>query len=503
MGIFDKLFKRGKSQTMFTSFGNSDLGIMYDGDGYIPLARNPDVIIAVNKIADMVSNMTIQLMENTESGDVRIKDGLARKIDINPCDHMTRKSWIFKIVRDLLLFGDGNSVLHVEYDPMTDYISNLRPFPMSEVSFKSNDLTYMIHFRDTDFNPDEVVHFAINPDPDRPYIGTGFRLALKDIVRNLNMATQTKKGFMNGKNVPSLIVKVDSSSEELGTVEGREKIAKKYLTTSQSGEPWIVPDALMEVEQVKPLSLNDIALNESVEIDKKTVAGMLGVPAFVLGVGDFNKEEYNNFVGFMNGKNVPSLIVKVDSSSEELGTVEGREKIAKKYLTTSQSGEPWIVPDALMEVEQVKPLSLNDIALNESVEIDKKTVAGMLGVPAFVLGVGDFNKEEYNNFVNTTIMSIATTITQTLTRDLLTSSTRYFKFNPRSLYSYDITELSTVAQQMTNSAAMRRNEWRDWVGMTPDPEMDEIIVLENYLPQGELGNQSKLNKEGGNASEET
>ena len=151
----------------------------------------------------------------------------------------------------------------------------------------------------------------------------------------------------------------------------------------------------------------------------------------------------------------------------------------------------------------MKPLSLNDIALNESVEIDKKTVAGMLGVPAFVLGVGDFNKEEYNNFVNTTIMSIATTITQTLTRDLLNSSTRYFKFNPRSLYSYDITELSTVAQQMTNSAAMRRNEWRDWVGMTPDPEMDEIIVLENYLPQGELGNQNKLNKEGGNASEET
>lgn len=348
MGIFDKLFKRGKSQTMFTSFGNSDLGIMYDGDGYIPLARNPDVIMAVNKIADMVSNMTIQLMENTESGDVRIKDGLARKIDINPCDHMTRKSWIFKIVRDLLLFGDGNSVLHVEYDPMTDYISNLRPFPMSEVSFISNDLTYMIHFRDTDFNPDEVVHFAINPDPDRPYIGTGFRFALKDIVRNLNMATQTKKGFMNGKNIPS-------------------------------------------------------------------------------------------------------LIIKVDSSSEELGTVEGREKIAKKYLTTSQSGEPWIVPEALLEVEQVKPLSLNDIALNESVEIDKKTVAGMLGVPAFVLGVGDFNKEEYNNFVNTTIMSIATTITQTLTRDLLTSTTRYFKFNPRSLYSYDITELSTVGHLLSNS----------------------------------------------------
>lgn len=56
---------------------------------------------------------------------------------------------------------------------------------------------------------------------------------------------------------------------------------------------------------------------------------------------------------------------------------------------------------------------------------------------------------------------------------------------------------------MTNSAAMRRNEWRDWVGMTPDPEMDDIIVLENYLPQGELGNQNKLNKEGGNTDAET
>lgn len=400
MGFLDRLLRRSKPRSMVNMLSHANFGVIFDGDNYIPLARNPDVIMAVNKIADMVSNMTIHLMENTDKGDIRVKDGLARKIDVNPCEHMTRKTWIFKIVRDLLLYGDGNSVLHVEYDPVTDYILNLRPFPMGEVSFKSNDKTYLISYKDIDYEPDEVVHFAINPDPDAPFIGTGFRLALQDIVRNLNMATQTKKGFMSGKNVPS-------------------------------------------------------------------------------------------------------LIVKVDSSDAELATMDGRDKIAKKYLETSQAGAPWIVPDALIDVQQVKPLSLNDIALNESVEIDKKTVAGLLGVPAFVLGVGKFNKIEYNNFVNTTVMSIATTITQTLTRDLLLSSNRYFKFNPRSLYSYDITELSTVARQMTSNAAMRRNEWRDWVGMTPDPEMDEIIVLENYLPQGELGNQSKLIKEGGDTDEET
>lgn len=389
MGIFEKFWKRNKPSKPINMLSHSDLGLSNLMDSYVPLARNPDVVTAVNKIADLVSNMTIHLMENTDKGDIRIRDGLARKIDINPCEHMTRKSWIFKIVRDLLLYGDGNSVLYVEYDLVTDYISNLRPFPMREVSFQTDKDSYVILFRGEEFSPDEVVHFVINPDPDIPYIGTGFRVTLTDVVQSLNMATKTKKSFMNGKNIPS-------------------------------------------------------------------------------------------------------LIVKVDSSSAELDSEQGRERIAEKYLSTSRVGAPWIVPEALLDIQQVKPLSLTDIALNESVELDKRTVAGLLGVPVFILGVGEFNKTEYNNFVNTTVMSIATTITQTLTRDLLLSSNRYFKLNPRSLFSYNITELSEVARQMTNSTAMRRNEWRDWLGMAPDPEMEELIVLENFIPQEKIGDQNKL-----------
>ena len=92
MGLLDRFLKRGKSRGGTNVITHSDFGLYIDGDSYVPLARNPDVIAAVNKIADMVSNMTIHLMENTDKGDIRIKDGLARKIDVNPCDNMTRKT---------------------------------------------------------------------------------------------------------------------------------------------------------------------------------------------------------------------------------------------------------------------------------------------------------------------------------------------------------------------------------------------------------------------------
>lgn len=113
-------------------------------------------------------------------------------------------------------------------------------------------------------------------------------------------------------------------------------------------------------------------------------------------------------------------------------------------------------------------------------------------MPAFFLGVGSFNKEEYNTFINTRILSISQIISQSLTRDLLISPKRYFRLNPRSLYSYNITELVTAGSQMVQLAAMRRNELRDWVGLTPDPEMENIIVLENYLNQDDLDKQKKL-----------
>ncbi len=91
------------------------------------------------------------------------------------------------------------------------------------------------------------------------------------------------------------------------------------------------------------------------------------------------------------------------------------------YLKQSSAGKPWIIPAEMMEVQQVKPLSLNDIAIKDSVEVDKTTLAGILRVPAFFLGVGKFNKEEYDNFVTNTIKEFADIIQHEMTSKLLYS----------------------------------------------------------------------------------
>lgn len=367
---------------------------MLSSNGYTRLSNCPEVKMCVDIYADLISSMTLYLMQNTDKGDIRVKNALSRKLDIEPNRLMTRKAWMYNLVWTLMLEGDGNQVTYVRYTP-DGLIDNLEPFKPSAVSLEETTSGYRIHYSGQQYDPDEVLHFAINPDPDRPWFGTGYKAALRDVVKGLKQANDTKKALMES-------------------------------------------------------------------------------PA-------------------------PSIIVKVDGLTEEFSSLDGRTKLAKQYLDASENGRPWFIPAEMFSVDQVKPLTLNDLAIKSNLELDKRTVAGIFGVPPFLVGVGNFDREEYNNFIGSKILGKAKVIEQELTRKLLYAPDLYWRFNPRSLYSYSLTDIVAAGSAMVDRMAMRRNEWRDWIGMSPDPEMDELLALENYLPADKLGDQKKLN--GGGESE--
>lgn len=360
--------------------------------GYTSLDHNPEIAAGVDTIARLVGSMTIHLMRNQDGGDVRVRDELARKIDINPSKYMTREAFIHWIVRTMYLEGHGNAVVW----PRTrrGFLQDLQPIPPTYASFIPDGWGYKAVINGAEYSPDKMLHFTLNPDSLYPWLGRGYQVSLADVANNLKQAAATQKGFMASK--------------------------------------W-----------------------------------------------------------------KPSLIVKVDALTDEFSSPEGRQRLLESYAMSGEAGEPWMIPAEQFSVEQVKPLTLSDLALDAMVTLDKRTVAAVLGIPPFVLGVGDFNRDAWNNFINATIMPLARGIEQELTQKLLYSPDLFFRFNNWSLFSYSITELVSAGAEMVDRMALRRNEWRGWLNLPPDAEMNELLALENYMPANRLGDQKKLVQNGG------
>lgn len=377
------------------------LALIRDGTlecaGYTSLDQDPTILTACQVIASLVGLVSWHIMENTESGDRRIVNELSRKIDIDPNSYVTRADFYESIAMNMLLYGDGNAVVR----PHTEngYLRDLEVVPMNRVIFTADNVQgygYWIYIDGIRYDPRDLLHFRLHPDKDYPWKGNGIRVAIKDIAGNLKQAAHTEKAFMSSEYKPPLIVKVQAMGEEFQSPEGRKNIAQDYLKTSGNGEPWIIP-----------------------------------------------------------------------------------------------AGE--------MDVTSVKPLTLADLAISDTVKLNKETAAAIVGVPSFLVGVGDFKKDEFNNFIQTTVRAIVNKIQQTMTKGVLLSPNWYIKGNVWALLDWDLQQITSVFTAMGDRGWVTGNEARDRINLEPREGLDELKVLENYIPASMSGNQSKLT--GGNDNE--
>lgn len=355
--------------------------------GYTPMTKIPEVVACARKIAELIGSATIHLMNNTEDGDERIINNLSRLVDIEPMPNMTRSTWMEGIVMTLLLYGSGNAV--VQPHTWNGYFQSLEPIAAERVQFEPVGYRdYKVLIDGLPKDPGSLLHFVYNPDRSHLWKGTGITVAIRDVLNNLVQARATEKAFM--------------------------------------------------------------------------------------------RSEYK-----------PSVIIRVDSMNDALSTQAGREKLMEDYMKPSREGEPWLIPAEQFDVQQVKPLTLADLAISDSVQINKRMVAALIGTPAFVLGVGEYKKDEWNAFIQSKIMSLAKAIASEMTKKLILNPSWYWSFNIWSLMDYDLKAVSDVLLAGSDRGFINGDEWRDRVHMNP-AGLKEYRVLENYIPWDMAGMQKKL-----------
>lgn len=367
-------------------------------DSYIELDKQPEVIKAVRVIADTVSNIPIMLLNySEESGKQRLKNSLSRKIDIEPNENMTRKQFIFKIVEQMLLTGNS-IVIPTFYKQKNKNTSDEKTFIknldiLKNDSFKIENNNLVINNKNIKFN--NILNFCLFPNENCYQKGNGYKEKIKEIALSLKTANDTKKSFLQNKYKPSIVISVNGDSEELEDENKRNNILNSYIGNSEAGKPWLIPAG---------------------EIDLKTIT----------------------------------------------------------------------------------PLSLNDLAIIDGLKLDITRLASLMGIPKFMLGIGEYNKDEYNNFINTTILNITTIIEQELTKKLLWSSNHYFKFNIKKIMHHSLSDKIVMATELTTAGMLTRNEGRAMFDYSPinSTGMNDIVILENYIPIDKTGKQNKLEKGG-------
>ena len=383
------IFHRNKNPTTQTPIAlwmqGSD-GVEF---GYHALLEEQNVVTCIDWMAGLIASAPIRLMRNTPDGDVRVHDSLSRQLDIDPMPGMGNRFLLMAwIVRTLLGKGNGNAFVLPE--TIGGHLTGFTPMPDASIMPES-DGWYLVYWQGEVYEPNEVLHFRLWPDVAKPWKGIGVKVQAQNLAQSLMKTAQLKANLSSPDYKPPMAIFVNTDSD-----------------------------------------LSD---------DKK------------------------------------------------------RESFRQRYLEDAKDGKPWILPADLVKMEQVKPLTLADLAIKDNVELDKTAVCSLIGVPGYVLGVGTFNEREYNNIIRTRVIPIVQTLEQEFTSKLLRyRPSDFLRIDRRHLYDYDIEKIAKIDCMLADRGYLNGDEVR--VDLHRDPAgLKERVRLENYIPADMAGDQKKLNQE--------
>ncbi len=390
MALFKRRNRDRSILAWFLSGSSSDLP-----RGYLRLLDCPEIQAAIDTYASVIGSATIYLMEHRDDGDHRLHNRLARKLDITPWSEGTRQAWVSWIVSTMMGEGDGNAFVLPHFAFGGDepgILLDLEPMPGAVPVALDDGRSYEVLWRGQRFDRRALLHFRLFPDPQFPWRGRGYRM----------------------------------TGAELADAIGGADALKASLTS---------PD-------------------------------------------------YK-----------PPMIVYADVDSDFFSD-EKREELRKKYLEDTDSGKPWILPEGVMKAEQFKPLSLTDLAIKDTTELNRTAVAALYRMPPFLLGVGPFNREEYNAWIKRSVLPVCQGITQVLTLGLLDNEDWYFAMPEKRIYAYTPLELVDMGLAMSDRGFANGDEVRDFAMMDP-AGLTEFRPLENYIPWDMVALQSKLQPQNG------
>ena len=82
-----------------------------------------------------------------------------------------------------------------------------------------------------------------------------------------------------------------------------------------------------------------------------------------------------------------------------------------------------------------------------------------------------------------------------MTKKLILNERWYLRFNTFSLLDWDVTAISQVFGVLYDRGIVTGNEVRDRLGLDPKDDLDQLLVLENYINLDRVGDQKKLLQE--------